>query len=950
MARKNIPPPQPPRGGDHSTSSSSGDGEGGTATTAPSSTYYSLSEIDDDSSTAAGASSQINHHHHHHNNNNNNNNYPDDTTEISDNDSILEMAKRLDAASVISDPSFIEGPVSFDGAQQHPSKRYASRMDDIASESEDDDEEEEADSSGSSDDDDGSSGDEDSSSSSDDDSDSSSDDDDDRNNNNHHHHHHRGRYNKHQSKGTRKNKESGRRYNQKNSEEGMRRRSHRNSSGSGGRSERRRREKQHQRNPRQQQQQQSASMPSQPYYDSSYDSRGGQQQQHNNMSSQGGGEQRKYSPPRGGGVSGAAAVDPMMYTTTTTTTTTNNNKISKKQSRGSRDSDPKKRSKQKQHERYHDRGEEATTTAESDKRRRRTKMIVIPLVVILIIGVVLAVAIVVGNGSGGGTADSQENNDNINAFQPIPVPTTSPTYFGLYQCPYGKSGPTATKGCLGFIQCSSMGTAVGGIQLCSSGTLYDVKSGVCDFAENVSCSTNLPTQEEIVAASQQEVSTTATPPTSGVVGVVPPPPQNSPSITVGPIITSNLKLLFEGVANPGQISNSGMATIAKNLEDYLNIFYSPRVIGAYNDGDYIMESIRNVTITVFATEFGFVQNNNRRNNLRLRQLQTVAIKANGLAMIYQQTTKYNTIDSSITVGTIVRHPYQERYQERIVSYLKAVNPDTFSTLTRVLFVEGDIGGGQPAPQPAPVPVTNRPPPTPPPVPTTKAPITPPPTAATVPKTNPPTKAPITPPPTAATVPGTPQSFTIRGFIFLDENKNGIFDYEIEKPFQGVWANLRLCNTKDNENDWVNTAASEAQGMYTFENVEEGEYFIEFFKPPPGDAYVFSLQEGAGNDEFGSDVMEPTPNGGRTACFNVGPGFDSNKYFNAGYVLKATPAPTPAPSQSPTQSHTYCADITTTSAGIQNFNFLGCQIRCGNSLAECPGNTRCVFADVCIEPV
>jgi len=831
------------------------------------------------------------------------------------------MAKRLDAASVISDPSFIEGPhyhdnVNFNGGG-HPS-RGAYRMDDIASESDDDS----SSSDSSSDDSSSSSG-----------SSSSSDDD---------YRHHRERYDR--SKGGR-SRESGRRYNpnhQRNhSDEG--RGSHRG--GGGGRSDRRRREPQ--RNPRQQQQ--SSSMPSQPYYDNSYDNRGQQQQQHH-MSYPGGGGERKYSPPRG--VNGAPPIDPngIMYTSNHSN---NNNSISKKQSRGGFREDPNtKRSsttiknnnstyeqqaalaayekKQKQ-EKYYDRED---TTTESAKRRR-TKMILIPTVVILIIGVVIAVAVVVGKGSGDGNASNSQDqtNDNLDAFQPIPVPTTSPTYFGLYQCQFGKSGPTVTKGCLGFIQCSDRGTAMGPIQYCSSGTLYDVKKGVCDFADNVSCSTSLPTQQEIAAAGS-----------GSVVGVVPPSQQKPPSITVGPVTTSDHKVLFEGVTNPGQLDNSAMNRIVKNLEDYLNIFYSARVISAYNDGDYVLESIGNVTIGLAANKFEFVQNNRR--NLR-RDLQTVAIKANGFAMTYQQTSKYDTIDSAITVEAIVRLPYQERYQDRIVSYLKAADATVFSTLTRALFVEGDISGQQPIPQPqpVPVPVTNSPPPTRKP---TNAP-----TKQSVP---PPTKAPITPPPTAATVPDAPQSYTIQGFLFFDENQNGKFDYDSDTPFQGVWANLKLCTPKDDENDWVNTGASEEQGLYKFDDVEENEYYIEFFKPQPGDDYNFTLPQVAGNDDsvLDSDVVGFTRHGGKTACFTVGPGYDSTKYINAGYKLKATPPPTPAPSKTPTQSPIdvsyYCADVTTTSAGTQTFNFLGCQIRCGQGFSECPGNTRCIFADVCIEPV
>jgi len=915
--KNNLPPPPPRRGGAASSSS----GGGYTATTAPStsaSPYYSLSEIDDDDSTAAASASQQQQEEAH---NNNNYNGGDDTTEIDDNDSILEMAKRLDAASVISDPSFIEGPHTTN--EHYPSSRGAfNRKDDIASEEEEDEDDE----SSSSDSDDSSSSSSDSSTSSD----------------GQYHHNHRERYDYNKSRSRESSNNRGVRYGTNNSrnypEEGMRSHTkhHHHRGGGGGNngrsSDRRRRD-----HPRQQQQ--SSSMPSsQPYYDNSYDGRVQHNNNNNNMSYPGAGE-RKYSPPRG--VVGPTPIDPIMYTSNISNINNNNNNngISKKQSRGGfRIDDPRSSSsnknssaydkqtvaayekKQKQ-ERYYDR--EDTESA----KRRRTKMILIPTVVILIIGVVVAVAVVVGKGTGNDGTTTTTNNDNSNAFQPIPVPTTSPTYVGLYQCSFGKSGITVTKGCLGFIECSESGTPRGAIQYCTQGTLYDVQKGVCDFADNVVCSTSLPTQEDFAAG--------AVPPTTGgggVVGVV-PPAQNPPSSTVGPITTLDHKLLFEGILNPGQLDNNAMNRIAKNLEAYLNIFYSARVVSAYNNGDYVLESISNVAIEVTPTKFEFVQSNRR--NLR-RDLQTVAIQANGFAMTYQQSTKYDTIDRAITVGDVVRLPYQERYQDRIVSYLKAADP-VFSSLTRALFVEGEIGG---QPQPAPVPVSNPPPPT------RKPTIAPTKQGVQV----------ITPPTVAATNPDSSPSYMIQGLIFFDENQNGKFENETEKTFEGVWANLKLCTKNADGNDWVNTGASEAKGLYQFDDVKENEYFIEFFKPRPGDDYNFTAPQVAGTDDsvLDSDVIGFTKNGGKTGCFTVGPGFDSTKYINAGYKLKATPPPSPAPSKSPTQSPIdvsyYCADVTTTSAGTQTFNFLGCQIRCGNGFIECPGNTRCVFADVCIEPV
>jgi len=910
-SRKSNPPPPPPREGGAST---------GTATTAPSTDaspyYYSLSEIDDDSTAAAPPNN---------NNLNNSTSYEggDDTT-VDDNDSILEMAKRLDAASVISDPTIIEGPHNYDG---HPSWG-ANRMDDIASEES------------------ASSSEDDSSSSS---SSSSSDGE----------YHHRERYEyKNKDRRGSRNREGRRRYNNSRNhpDEGLR--SHRDRDrGKNGRSSDRRRREHRQRNHPREQQQQSSAMPSQPYYDNTYDGRGHQQQKHS-MSYPGGGE-RKYSPPR----ATAVPIDPMMYTS---------NIPNSKQSRGGYREDPtnNKRSsnsyenqaaaeayekKQKQ-ERYYDR--EETESA----KRRRTKMIMIPSIVILIIGVVVAIAVVVGKGNGDGNTQNFQDqfDDNSNAFRPIPVPTTSPTYFGLYQCQIGKGGPTVTKGCLGFVECSVTGTAMGPIQYCSSGTLYDVSKGVCDFAANVDCSTKLPTQEEFAAGNTPPSATPPTTSSGGGVSWMPPPaqvPQKPPPTAaqqqktpekVGPITTSNHKLLFEGVINPGQLDNNAMNRIAKNLEGYLNIFYSARVINAYNDGDYVLESIGNVTISVVPSKFEFVQNSNRRRNLLRRDLQITA--ANGFAMIYSQTTEYDTIDSAIPVETIVRRPYQERYQDRIVSYLKAADPGIFSSLKRALFVEGDVGG-QPATQQQPVsaPVLSSPSPTRKPTiaPTKQG--TPPP----VPETNPSTKAPATSPPVAATDVDSSAKYTIQGFMFFDEDQNGIFEYDSgEKPFAEVFAILRLCTPKEDGNDFVKSEVSAAQGLYQFKDVKENEYFIEFSKPSPGDDYDYTIPQVAGNDAsvLDSDVDEI----GKTACFTVGPGFDSTKFINAGFKLKPTPPPSPASSISPTQPPidvpSYCADATTSSTGDQNLNFLRCAIRCGDGFDKCPGSLLCARADECMEPV
>lgn len=57
-------------------------------------------------------------------------------------------------------------------------------------------------------------------------------------------------------------------------------------------------------------------------------------------------------------------------------------------------------------------------------------------------------------------------------------------------------------------------------------------------------------------------------------------------------------------------------------------------------------------------------------------------------MIYDQNTEYEyeTIDSSINVGTVVKYPYEDQYKRFLMKYLKSKD-DLFESLTSVINVD-----------------------------------------------------------------------------------------------------------------------------------------------------------------------------------------------------------------------------------------------------------------------
>lgn len=460
----------------------------------------------------------------------------------------------------------------------------------------------------------------------------------------------------------------------------------------------------------------------------------------------------------------------------------------------------------KQSRRYPNDSEPST----SRDTKRKLKLAAIPIIVLIVISI--AIVIVFATRGGGDDKNTMDNQELIQ----ISLPTSSPTFQGEYNCPAGYVGPSPTKGCLGYVQCNGLGRIEGEVLACPAKTLYDVNLNTCSWEESVDCSTvatgandNIDTDSGTGVASSPTMKPVSTVSTASKEGE-----------KVGPTQTFNHKLSFQGVLTLGDVS-----TFEKNMENYINIFFSPSR-GELGEGidtlaanDAVLNSISDakVELTIKKFEWSGVT--------RLRSLQENA----ELVMIYDQKTEYVTSYSSIKVGTVVRYPYEERYEPFLIDYLKSTD-DVFGSLTSVDFLEpgqSSSSGGQDSSQSSsPVAAPSMSPSSPS---ETAAPSiaieTASPSAVTVDVAT--AAAAVvseTTAPTGTTFMAFPEYATVQGFMWIDLNKNGLYETN-EPPAAGTFANLKRCNDK-----WVQTTSSNVNGQYQFLAVEEGDYYVEFFRP------------------------------------------------------------------------------------------------------------------------
>ena len=95
-------------------------------------------------------------------------------------------------------------------------------------------------------------------------------------------------------------------------------------------------------------------------------------------------------------------------------------------------------------------------------------------------------------------------------------------------------------------------------------------------------------------------------------------------------------------------------------------------------------------------------------------------------------------------------------------------------------------------------------------------------------------------------------------VWNDQNQNGLQDPS-EPGVPGVTVRLLDCN-----GNVIATTTTNANGIYTFNNLPGGNYIVEFVLP----AGYQRSQKDAGNDSLDSDA---DPNTGRTDCFPLAPG-------------------------------------------------------------------------------
>jgi protocatechuate 3,4-dioxygenase beta subunit len=103
--------------------------------------------------------------------------------------------------------------------------------------------------------------------------------------------------------------------------------------------------------------------------------------------------------------------------------------------------------------------------------------------------------------------------------------------------------------------------------------------------------------------------------------------------------------------------------------------------------------------------------------------------------------------------------------------------------------------------------------------------------------------------------------TISGSIFTDNN--GSFFNDNEPPLDGVTVSLFDCS-----NNLIATTVSDADGQFSFENINEGDYYIRFES-----LSGFEIASGNGSDVDNSNGV------GTTACMN----FDGTTNVEAGFI-------------------------------------------------------------------
>jgi hypothetical protein len=128
-----------------------------------------------------------------------------------------------------------------------------------------------------------------------------------------------------------------------------------------------------------------------------------------------------------------------------------------------------------------------------------------------------------------------------------------------------------------------------------------------------------------------------------------------------------------------------------------------------------------------------------------------------------------------------------------------------------------------------------------------------------------------------------QPGSLDGIVWIDNNRNGIRDNN-EKGLSWVTIDLFDCGGR-----WLGYTLSDTDGNYRFNDLESGEYNLQFSLIDNNAVYTFTIKNAGNDDTIDSDVEMINEFTALTGCINLEEG-DNLLNYDAGVFLKSRALP------------------------------------------------------------